>query len=927
MQRLFVPEVVQTSAMDCGPACLKSLLNGFGIPASYDRIREACQTDLDGTSIDTIEQIAGEMGLEAEQIMVPVDHLLLREARALPGLVVVRLPNAMTHFMVLWRRHRQLLEVMDPAEGRQWLSAKAFAGRIHIHAQAVPAADWREWAGSTEFLQALHHRARRIGLSKSQIAAATGAALSDPGWRSIASLDAAIRMLAPMVAYGGCRGSKTVNRILQQFLEKSRASAESLFQVIPPAYWSVLPARDAEPGEQLVFRGAVVLRVKGRKARWNSAPQAEVESGPTDLPRKLHESPVPAMRQLVRYLREDGFLSPVLMMCALMLGAAGVVAEALFYRTLLNITSTLGLSEQRLGALLMLFGFIGGLLILDWLHGAALLRSGRKLETRLRAHILYAIPRLPDRYFGSRLVSDMAERSHAIHEIRSMPLLAGMFLYLVCQLGITALAIILLDPSNLIPAVSCATLAIVLPLLLQPLLAERDLRFRTHEGTLCRFYFDALRGLMPVRAHAAEESIRSEHESLLSSWARSGLSLQRAAVAMDAAGLAISMGLVIWLVGGSLTRSTDSAQALLLVYWALNIPVLGTQIAQIARRYPRERNLARRILEPLQAPNSENSTEMPVGPGGTGPAREEPVSLIFDGVSVRALGQTILEPFDLNIQAGSHVCIVGRSGAGKSTLVGLLLGWHQPATGRILVDGALLEEGRLQALRRQTAWVDPNIQIWNRSLIDNLRYGLAENASATAVGQVIEDANLVSLLEKLPDGSQTRLGESGALISGGEGQRVRFGRAMLRRSARLVILDEPFSALDRTQRHELMQRARAVWKDATLLCITHDVAESRHFDRVLVMERGHIVEDGPPTELLAMPNSRYRGLFEAEEAAQSQVWSGDRWRRLFIEEGRLLPGGAAQRHDRYTEGLLAGPSSERSYRGLVPQDEAPAKIR
>src|SRR5207245_642872 len=99
-QRLLVPEVVQTSSMDCGPAVLKSLLEGFGIRACYGRLREACQTDVDGTSIDTLEEIARQVGLDAEQVMLPVDHLLLPEAQALPALLVVRMPDGFTHFVL-----------------------------------------------------------------------------------------------------------------------------------------------------------------------------------------------------------------------------------------------------------------------------------------------------------------------------------------------------------------------------------------------------------------------------------------------------------------------------------------------------------------------------------------------------------------------------------------------------------------------------------------------------------------------------------------------------------------------------------------------------------------------------------------------------------------------------------------------------------
>ncbi len=80
-RRFFVPEVVQSSAMDCGPAALKSFLDGHGLPVSYGRLREACQTDVDGTSIDTIEEIAGQLGLPVDQIIVPKDHILLPEGR------------------------------------------------------------------------------------------------------------------------------------------------------------------------------------------------------------------------------------------------------------------------------------------------------------------------------------------------------------------------------------------------------------------------------------------------------------------------------------------------------------------------------------------------------------------------------------------------------------------------------------------------------------------------------------------------------------------------------------------------------------------------------------------------------------------------------------------------------------------------------
>src|SRR5262245_59362143 len=159
-RRLLVPETVQTSSMDCGPASLKTLLEGFGVRASYGRLREACQTDVDGTSIDRIEQAAVQLGLDAAQMMVPVDHLLLDEALALPAMVVVRTPNGATHFVVVWRKHGCWVQLMDPATGRRWTSCERLLSDVYRHTQAVPAVAWREWAGTEAFLRPLRRRLR-----------------------------------------------------------------------------------------------------------------------------------------------------------------------------------------------------------------------------------------------------------------------------------------------------------------------------------------------------------------------------------------------------------------------------------------------------------------------------------------------------------------------------------------------------------------------------------------------------------------------------------------------------------------------------------------------------------------------------------------------------------------------------------------------
>src|SRR5580692_12225065 len=167
-RRFFAPEVIQTSAMDCGPAALKCLLDGFGVGVSYGRLREACQTAVDGTSIDTLETLAVSLGLDAEQVMMPVDHLLLPEADALPAIVVTPLPSGLVHFVVVWRVHGAFVQIMDPARGRRWVRGETFLRDVYVHRMPVPAGAFREFAASDAFTRPLAHRLRALGAPDSE---------------------------------------------------------------------------------------------------------------------------------------------------------------------------------------------------------------------------------------------------------------------------------------------------------------------------------------------------------------------------------------------------------------------------------------------------------------------------------------------------------------------------------------------------------------------------------------------------------------------------------------------------------------------------------------------------------------------------------------------------------------------------------------
>ena len=898
-KRLLVPEVVQVSLMDCGPATLKCLLEGYGIRANYGRLREACQTDVDGSSIDTLEEIAQSVGIPARQVMIPADHLLLPGQGLLPAIVTIRTPARETHFVILWSVHGPFVQVMDPARGRRWIRRASFVRDLYIGEVRVPAADWRVWAGSAEFLDALRLRLRRLGLRHRRIDAHVSAATSDASWRSLAALDAVTRLTASLVESGSLPRGRGAARVMEHCLRQTRTPSARAQGAIPAAYWSVEAAPRGDEDElHLLMRGAVLIRTGGARVDGDARAEAqrstlsEKEISP-HLRAALAEPEIAPERTLGRMLLEDGWCAPTALALAAAVAAGGVLLEALLFRTILDMGRDLAVPVQRAAGLAVLFVFLLGLLALEWPLVGTTMRIGRHVETRMRAAFHAKIPRLVDAYFRSRAVSDMAERCHGVNNVRALPNLASQVLRLVFSIAFTTAGIVWIDRALLVPAVLCGTVPIALAILAQPFLAERDLRARNHAGAMTRFAIDSLLGLIPIRSHRAERSVRREHEALLVEWARSSASFLRSTAMLAGLQILTGFALVAWIVALHL-RSGESSAVLLLVFWAMSLPTLGRTLAQLSFQYPTLRNAAARVLEPLGAPEHEAGEEDAVA--FTRARETAGVDLRMRELVVRAGGQTILDRIDLRVEPGEHVAIVGPSGAGKSSLVGVLLGWHGVSSGTLEVDGAALDLARVEALRRETAWVDPAVQLWNDSLFENLRYGaVAARASLT---HALDVAELQAMLHRLPDGLSTSLGEGGGFLSGGEGQRVRLGRAVERRDARLVILDEPFRALDREQRRRLLEKTRAYWKGATLFYITHDIEQALDFERVLVIEERRIAEDGVPRELAARVDSRYAALLRSEGAVREELWGAPDWKRLWLEEGGFRRGTTEARKER-----------------------------
>lgn len=899
-RRTIIPEVIQISATDCGPASLKSVFAGMGRELNYRVLREACQTDVDGTSIDTLEELSRQLGLDAEQVMLPMDHVFLEEAHVLPAIIVTLTAGGRPHFVVLWRRIGPFVQVMDPGAGRHWTRVETLISKFYQHTTSAPAAAWREWAGSEEAVAALGRRLQDLGASDAR--ALIARALEDPGYRAIATLDAAARAVEAVVRAGAVGRGRTAAGLVQSMAARSQSGEVP----IPDSYWSVRPNPDVE--DELLLTGAVLLRFRGWQADAPQREAAEAAPKPAAMNPELASSIVAAQtspaRTLLGLLSKDSWSIPILIMVGLVIATFGRIIQAVMLRAILDLGRDLGTVEQRVSGMLVLVAIALALVLIQAPISLGLLGIGRRLEVRLRKAYFEKLPKTEDRYFQSRLASDMASRCHNIQAMRTLPLLIAQGITITLEVLSTAAALMWAAPGAWGIALALTLATLILPMLAQGLFFEPDMRVQTHAGALSSFILNALLGLTPIRIHGAERSLRRGQEAMLVEWTKSRYWLQGLSVVFEGALMMVSYGLVMWLVFSYLQTSERASLVLLVVFWALRFPILGQRLLVLTRAFPSAMNRVRRLLdiigdlEPEAAEQAAVALEAPgsaVGALGTlGAAATTAlattsaargVAISMERVRVKGGGHTILDKVSLDIAPGEHVALVGVSGAGKSTLVGLLLGWLRPARGELRVDGAPLDQAAIEQLRRVTAWVDPAISIWNQSLLENLRYG-NDSAHGWALDATLKGADMLDILEALPAGLQTSLGEGGGLVSGGQGQRVRLARAMLRSGVRLAILDEPFRGLDRDRRARLLAESRRLWENVTMLCVTHDVSQTEEFDRVLVVENGRIIENGAPKELLAKA-SRYAELFRADQDNHKLLWSNASWRHWWLADGKL----------------------------------------
>jgi ATP-binding cassette subfamily B protein len=222
----------------------------------------------------------------------------------------------------------------------------------------------------------------------------------------------------------------------------------------------------------------------------------------------------------------------------------------------------------------------------------------------------------------------------------------------------------------------------------------------------------------------------------------------------------------------------------------------------------------------------------------------------------------VLRGVTLEARAGQRIALVGPSGAGKSTIVSLLLRFHDPDAGRVLLDGRDAREYGLADLRSQMALVPQDLLLFGGSIAENIAYG-KPGCSQSEIEDAARKANAHDFVMSFPDGYKTLVGERGVQLSGGQRQRVAIARAILKNPA-ILLLDEATSSLDSESESLVQQALEVLMESRTSLIVAHRLATVRNADRIYVIKEGQTAESGTHEELIGKEDGVYRNLSELQ---------------------------------------------------------------
>jgi ATP-binding cassette subfamily B protein len=291
---------------------------------------------------------------------------------------------------------------------------------------------------------------------------------------------------------------------------------------------------------------------------------------------------------------------------------------------------------------------------------------------------------------------------------------------------------------------------------------------------------------------------------------------------------------------------------------------LAVALVDLTQHFSRLEEAVGALLVEQELPDRPDAPQFVPGPG----------RVTFENVRFAYPGRPpVLNGFNLTIEPGQRVGLVGFSGAGKSTVLQLLQRFYDVQGGRITIDGQDVRDVTQDSLRADMAIVPQDISLFHRTVHENIRYARPEADTATVLNAA-EMAHCRGFIEALPDGFETMVGDRGVKLSGGQRQRLAIARALLK-DAPLLLLDEATSALDTESELAIQSALDRLMRGRTVIAIAHRLSTLRSFDRIIVMDRGRIVDDGSPQELAARPGP-YRELLRkqhmepvAEETARA----------------------------------------------------------
>ena len=305
---------------------------------------------------------------------------------------------------------------------------------------------------------------------------------------------------------------------------------------------------------------------------------------------------------------------------------------------------------------------------------------------------------------------------------------------------------------------------------------------------------------------------------------------------------------VLWIGVYDIRSNAISAGELAqFVIYAILVAGSASALSEIWGELQRAAGATERLVELLQAQDTVTEPENPV-------ALPQPLrgEIVFDDVHFRYPARPdrlSLSQINLTINPGETVALVGPSGAGKTTIIQMILRFYDPTSGQVRLDGVNLRDLRRDAFRNMVALVPQDPVVFATSALENIRFGNPE-ASDENVYAAAKAAAAHEFITQLPEGYESYLGERGVMLSGGQKQRIAIARAILR-DAPVLLLDEATSALDAESEQAVKLAVEALSSDRTTIIIAHRLATVKKADRIVVMEKGQIVDTGTHDELVA----------------------------------------------------------------------------